>query len=161
VLWLALTFAAAGQEASRTEVDVNAAGGVKAPTEYMLGAGDIFSINVTDAKEIGDQYASDFTVASDGFVTVPMVGRVHAEGMSVPQMQAAIAAGLRHYIRDPQVSITVKTLKSQPVSVLGAVNTPGVHQLYGPKRLAEVIALAGGLSKESGYRITITRGKVR
>jgi polysaccharide export outer membrane protein len=39
------------------------------------------------------------------------------------------------------------------------VTTPGVHQITGPKKLDEVLALAGGLSKEAGYRITVTREK--
>ena len=125
--------------------------------EYVLGPGDSFAIYIADGKEIMDQYTSEFTIGSDGYVTVPLVGRVRAAGLTVLQLQGQIAAGLRRYVREPQVYVTIKTLKSQLVSVLGAVNTPGVHQLYGPKRLAEVLALAGGLSKDAGYRITITR----
>jgi polysaccharide export outer membrane protein len=48
-------------------------------------------------------------------------------------------------------------MRSQPVSVLGAVNTPGVHQLQGHKTLIEVLATAGGLRADAGYRVKITR----
>jgi polysaccharide export outer membrane protein len=48
-------------------------------------------------------------------------------------------------------------MKSQPVSVLGDVQTPGVHQLQGQKTLFEVLSLAGGLRPEAGNVINITR----
>jgi polysaccharide export outer membrane protein len=46
---------------------------------------------------------------------------------------------------------------SQPVSVIGAVNSPGVHQLQGSKTLVEVLSQAGGLRPEAGYSVKITR----
>jgi polysaccharide biosynthesis/export protein len=127
--------------------------------DYVLGPGDSFTIYVVDGPEIMDHLRAEFTTGSDGYVMIPLVGRLHSSGLSVLQLQEQIAAGLRRYVHEPQVYVTMKTLKSQPVSVLGAVNVPGVHQLYGPKRLAEVLALAGGLSKDAGYRITITRSR--
>ena len=47
--------------------------------------------------------------------------------------------------------------RSQPVSVFGAVGTPGVIQLRGRKTLYEVIAMAGGLRETAGSSITVTR----
>src|ERR1035441_413340 len=47
----------------------------------------------------------------------------------------------------------------QPVSVLGAVRTPGVHQIRGSKTLFEVLSLAGGLNPDAGSAIRITRRK--
>lgn len=126
---------------------------------YVLGSGDAFSISLADAKELTDQFSSEFVIDSDGYVTIPLIGRLRPSGQTVIQFQEQVAEGLRKYVREPQVYVTVRTLKSQTVSVLGAVNTPGVHQVSGPKRLAEVLALAGGLAKDSGYKITITRSR--
>jgi polysaccharide biosynthesis/export protein len=64
---------------------------------------------------------------------------------------------LRRYIREPQVTVFLSEMRSQPVSVLGAVNTPGVHQLQGHKTLIEMLSMAGGLRQDAGYRIKITR----
>ena len=52
---------------------------------------------------------------------------------------------------------TVTEYRSQPVSVLGAVGTPGVRQIRGQKTLFEVVSEAGGLKPEAGNKITITR----
>lgn len=55
------------------------------------------------------------------------------------------------------VSVTVEEFRSQPVSVIGAVNTPGIHQLRGRKTLIEMLSLAGGLRQDSGNIVKITR----
>ena len=60
-------------------------------------------------------------------------------------------------LKDPRVSISVSTVSSQPVSVWGAVNKPGVYQLTGPKTLIEVLSLAGGLRADAGSMLRITR----
>jgi polysaccharide export outer membrane protein len=41
--------------------------------------------------------------------------------------------------------------------VLGAVNTPGVHQVQGHKTLLEMVAMAGGIRSDAGYSVRITR----
>jgi polysaccharide export outer membrane protein len=48
-------------------------------------------------------------------------------------------------------------MRSHGVSVLGAVNAPGVHQVAGNATLLDVLALAEGLSDQAGNRITVTR----
>ena len=125
--------------------------------DYRIGAGDEISISITDADEVKDAFANSLLTDSDGFVTVPMVGRLHAAGLTTSEMQAQVREGLKKYIHDPQVFVNIKSVRSQTVSVLGAVNTPGVHQISGPKSLMEVLAQAGGLSKEAGYRVDISR----
>ena len=125
--------------------------------DYRIGAGDEISIHITDAEEVKDAFANSFVTDSDGFVTIPMVGRVHAAGLTTAELQAQVRQGLKKYMVDPQVFVNIKSVKSQSVSVLGSVNTPGVHQVSGPKTLMEVLALAGGLSKEAGYKVDISR----
>ena len=127
------------------------------PIGYTIGPGDEIAISITDADEVKDAFANSLTADSDGFITVPMVGRVHAAGLTTAQLQLQIREGLAKYIRDPQVFVNIKSMKSQIVSVVGAVNSPGVHVISGPKTLLEVLALAGGLSKDAGYRVDISR----
>jgi polysaccharide export outer membrane protein len=40
---------------------------------------------------------------------------------------------------------------------MGAVNTPGIHQIKGQQSLVEVLSQAGGLRADAGYRVAITR----
>src|SRR5205814_10217055 len=66
---------------------------------------------------------------------------------------------LKSYLLNPTVSVTIVEYHSQPVSILGAVNKPGVHQLQGRLRLFEALSLADGLRPDAGDQIKITRGK--
>jgi polysaccharide export outer membrane protein len=90
---------------------------------------------------------------------VPLAGRLQAAGLTVDQLEAALAARLKQYLQAPVVTVSVSEFHSQPVSILGAVGTPGVHQLRGRKTLFEVISEAGGLKNEAGNTIKITRRK--
>jgi polysaccharide export outer membrane protein len=59
----------------------------------------------------------------------------------------------------PSVAVTVTEFRSQPISVIGAVNNPGVHQVRGHKTLVEVLSLCGGLRPDAGNLVKITRRK--
>jgi polysaccharide export outer membrane protein len=121
---------------------------------YLLGAGDQIRVRVLDMDEMGkDPYQIDMR----GNVTLPMAGRIHAGGQTPEELENAIAERLKKYLKSPEVSVSVQEMRSQPVSVLGEVKLPGVHQLQGEKTLLEVISLAGGLSQEAGYSIRIAR----
>jgi polysaccharide biosynthesis/export protein len=149
-------FLAAISSVSFAQDPKSAAQPLKDPT-YRLGAGDEINVAVGDAAELKDLFGRSFQVGNDGYLSIPMAGPVQAAGHTLPDVEKSIATGLKKYIREPNVSISLKSIKSAPVSVIGAVNNPGVHQLEGPKTVAEVLALAGGLSKEAGYRLTVTR----
>jgi polysaccharide biosynthesis/export protein len=74
-------------------------------------------------------------------------------------LEATLTARLKDYLQEPVVTVSVSEFRSHPVSVLGAVNNPGVHQIRGRKTLFEVISEAGGLKNEAGNAIKITRRK--
>jgi polysaccharide biosynthesis/export protein len=125
-----------------------------APDTYTLGPGDQIVIRVPEIEEIDNK-----TVPIDlkGNINLPSVGRIHASGLNTEQLEAAIADRLKKYLVKPDVSVYLTEMRSQPVSVLGQVQTPGVHQLQGQKNLFEVLSLAGGLRPEAGNVIEITR----
>lgn len=123
---------------------------------YVLGPDDQILIRALDAEEISEK---PVLIGTDGYIRLPMVGRLHAAGLTVEQLETEIAAGLKPFFQEPQVSVMVVEFRSQPVSVLGAVANSGVVQLRGQKTLFEVISAAGGLKNEAGNSIKITRRK--
>jgi polysaccharide export outer membrane protein len=66
-----------------------------------------------------------------------------------------IAAGYQKYLRNPQVDVFVREYQSQPVAVIGAVNTPGRFQLQRRVRLLELISFAGGPGELAGRSIQL------
>ena len=126
------------------------------PKSYVLGPGDVIQISVLDMDEIG-KYPNRIDLR--GFINLPVVGRVEAAGLTADQLQAKLEERLKSQLKDPDVTVSITEMRSQPVSVLGAVAQPGVQQVQGRKTLMEVISQAGGLRQDAGYSIRIARSK--
>ncbi len=126
----------------------------KLDSGYVLGPDDQIVIHAVDAPEISDKH---FLIGMNGNITLPLIGRVQAGGLTVEQFEAELNTGLKKYMHDPQVSVTVAEFRSQPVSVFGAVARPGVIQLRGRKTLYEVLSMAGGPTESAGSSLTVTR----
>jgi polysaccharide export outer membrane protein len=121
---------------------------------YVLGPDDQIVIHAMDIPEISDK---PILIGTNGNITLPLVGHVKASGLTVEQLEAQLTQQLTDYFTDPQVSVSVVEFRSKPVSVFGAVNTPGVIQLRGRKTLYEVLSMAGGPRETAGSTITVTR----
>ncbi len=138
-----------------------AAAGLAAPREspppdasFVLGAGDQITLHVEDMDEISDK---PIHIDPDGGVDLPLIGRLQAAGLTVPQFKAALAVKLSKYITNPNISLNVVDNQSSSVSVVGEVNAPGLHPLPGPRSLIEVISLAGGIKPDAGPKVIVTR----
>src|SRR5467141_4460974 len=128
--------------------------GSQVRSTYLLGPDDQLEISGLELSELANK---PVRIDGDGDIQAPLVGLVHVSGLTVQQTEQALNKLLSTYIRDPQVVVSVAEVRSQPVSILGAVNTPGVHQVRGRKTLLEMLALAGGIRSDAGYSIRITR----
>lgn len=127
-----------------------------APSGYVVGSDDQIVIRVLDGFDLADK---PVLVGTNGDITLPLIGEVRAGGLTVEQLESELRTRLKPYIWDPQVSVTITDFRSQPVSVLGAVKSPGVIQLCGEKTLYEALSLAGGARDTAGPTVTITRLK--
>ena len=96
----------------------------KAPalTAYVLGPDDQITIQVSDAPEISGKPQR---LDPNGDLRLPIVGRVHASGLTLDQLEAELVARLKEFMQEPDVAVTVTEFRSQPVSVIGA----GMHDI--------------------------------
>src|SRR5947208_1275214 len=88
---------------------------------YILGPNDEIVILALDADEIANK---PIRITTSGDINLPLVGRIHAAGMNLEQLEAEVTQRLAKYIREPHVAINVVEFKSQPVSLFGAVGSP-------------------------------------
>jgi polysaccharide biosynthesis/export protein len=146
----------ATKEPNQSNSTGDASAGSSTPSEdYVFGPGDLLTVAET---ELGDLYDSKtFRVDNGGDVSFPLAGRIHALGLNASALQTELNTRLARILREPDAVIGIAEFHSQPISVLGEVNFPGVHQLQGAKNLFEVLSLAGGLSANAGNTIKITR----
>jgi polysaccharide export outer membrane protein len=124
------------------------------PSAYVLGPSDVITIQALDVDEISNK---PIWIDTSGFINLPLVGRLKAAGLTVQELEVELNARLKAFVKEPHSVVTVSEFRSQPVSVLGMVTTPGVHQVQGRKALLEVLSVAGGLRPEAGAVAKITR----
>ena len=78
------------------------------PTEFLLGSEDQIEINVWKNPDL-----SRITlIRPDGYVSMPIIGDVHAAGLTAEALAAQITERLKGYIQNPSVSVNVKELNS-------------------------------------------------
>lgn len=105
--------------------------GTACAEEYYMRPGDELNIVVTQQQDLGNSSTnqSPFVVRPDGNVSFPLVGEIHAEGMTVSQFTDVLQQGLARYIVDPDVSVNISKLGRVRVYVFGEVRKPGAVEL--------------------------------
>jgi polysaccharide biosynthesis/export protein len=122
---------------------------------YVLGAGDVVVLHAFGVDEISDK---PFRIDSEGDVNLaPVLGKVHAAGLTVEQFEAQLLERLKTIQRNPQVTVTVSQFRSDPVYLVGAFRSPGILALQGRRTLREVLTQQGGLAPNASRRIRVTR----
>jgi polysaccharide export outer membrane protein len=120
---------------------------------YVLGPNDQVLIRAPQVDEINER---PFRIDADGFVTLPLVGRVRASGLTVQALETDVTDQLRKFVREPQIVITVVQFHSEPVFVMGDFKVPGIYPLEG-RTLVEMLSSVGGTQPDAARRIKITR----
>jgi polysaccharide export outer membrane protein len=126
----------------------------EAPADYILGADDQVALWTPEAEELNTKV---LRIEGNGSITIPLIGTMKAAGLTPAQLSAEISNRLQKYYLKPQVVVSVSEYRSQPVSVIGAVNVPGVQQVQGRKTLVEMLSLAGGPRQDAGPTVIVTR----
>lgn len=140
-------------------------------TEYRIAQGDILSINLVGYPDIGSlplagtgnsPSASGYPVDQQGFVQFPLVGRVKASGLSVPQFTASLQSKLQRYLKysDPQVKII--NYRGNKFFIDGEVKQPGEFAIDdAPVSLYSAISKAGGATETGDSNSIVLNRKGR
>ena len=120
--------------------------------EYRVGPGDILEINVFQVEELNLKVR----VSGQGTIVVPLLGKVDVGGKTVEEIETLLARRLgAEYLQNPQVSVFIDEYRSQEVAVTGAVVRPEIMNIRRPRSIMEMLAMAGGLSDNAGYRVNV------
>lgn len=108
---------------------------------YKLAPLDTVTVAVYQVPDL----SRDFTIDQAGRITMPLVGRVDAVGVSTTELATTIAQKLSEkYLRDPNVTVSLKDSASRVVTVDGSVRQPGIFPAVTSLTLIQAIALARG-----------------
>jgi polysaccharide biosynthesis/export protein len=108
--------------------------------DYIIGSGDVITMKVFGQ----DSLTTEARVRTDGKLTVPFLGDVDATGKRPGDLRRELEAGLKPFLVQPSVILTIKEARPLTVTVLGEVARPGVIALEPGAGLAQVLANAGG-----------------
>lgn len=107
---------------------------------FVIGNDDVLAINVWKEPDI----SRSIPVRSDGKISLPLVGEVQATGRTPLKLEQDIAARLKNYISEPEVTVIVQQINSQKFNILGQVNRPGSYVIANSATVLDAIAMAGG-----------------
>jgi polysaccharide biosynthesis/export protein len=108
--------------------------------QFTIGDDDVLAINVWKEPDI----SRSIPVRSDGKISLPLVGEVQASGRTPLKLEQDIAARLKSYIAEPEVTVIVQQINSQKFNILGQVNRPGSYPITNSATVLDAIAVAGG-----------------
>ncbi|WLP95215.1 polysaccharide biosynthesis/export family protein [Psychrobacter sp. M13] len=113
--------------------------------EYRIAQGDVLSIVLVGYPDMNKASETGYPVDQQGYVQFPLIGRIKASGMSVPQFTATLQSKLQRYLKysDPQVQII--NYRGNKFFIDGEVNKPGEFAINdAPVSLYSAISMAGG-----------------
>lgn len=110
---------------------------------YHLGVEDELQISVWREPEL----SSSVVVRPDGVITLPLINDLHVVGLTTKELQDTLTEKFKGFVNEPQVTVTVKQIRSRKVYLVGEVPRPGAFPLNGTKTVLQLIAEAGGLSQ--------------
>ena len=131
-------------------------------SSHMIGPGDTLLVTLISGVDNEKPTSWELTVGDDGMLQVPLVGQLPVAGHDVPTAQNVIrtASIQRGIFRQPSISLSVKQQKTNRVTVLGAVNKTGVHELpAAASDLLSALVAAGGLNESADTVIEIRRAR--
>jgi len=146
--WSAL---AADENSQQLERLLETRSGADTNSDFVIGVGDVLEISVPAIEQLK---AVGVRVLGDGTMTLPLLGRVLAAGKTEEQLGDELRERLRRYMYHPQLGLFVKEYQSRGVSVMGALDKPGLYTLTNShETVLSMIGKAGGLNDKAGSHI--------
>nr|WP_070960563.1 polysaccharide biosynthesis/export family protein [Hyphomonas sp. Mor2] len=121
--------------------------------EYRLGPADQLRVTVFGHDDLSNQY----TVASNGTISFPLIGDIEAAGLTVAEFQRLTEDRLSQgYLKSPRVTAEIMTFR--PFYILGEVSRAGEYPYTNRLTVLNAIATAGGFSHRANRRVVAIKG---
>jgi polysaccharide export outer membrane protein len=110
----------------------------------LIGPLDTIEVSVFGIPDLDRAMQVD----ASGRIAMPLAGTIDARGKTAEELASTIEVALKaRYVRDPQVTVNIKSSVSQVVTIDGQVVEPGLYPVTNQMTLMRVIASAKGLSE--------------
>jgi polysaccharide export outer membrane protein len=140
-------------------LSIAAAQSSSSANNYRIGPEDLVQVTVYNIPE-QDARVTPRTVilrvSQEGEIVLPLIGEVAVKGKTIGEVEQELKTRYAKYIRTPQIGVLVTEYR-QRVSVMGAVQKPGVFPLMGPGTVIDMVAQAGGITDKAGNQVLLYR----
>lgn len=110
----------------------------------LIGPLDTIQVDVFNVREL----SREMQVDASGRISMPLIGTIDARGKTSAELAQAIEAALRgRYMRNPYVTVNIRSSVSQVVTIDGQVVEPGLYPVTNQMTLMRAIASAKGFSE--------------
>ena len=114
---------------------------------FRVGPFDILTIDVFGSEELSKK---EVQVDASGRITFPLIGTLEVAGKTPGEIGFLMADRFRgRYIYDPQITVNLKEIFSQTVTITGEVKKAGVYPIVGRMTLMTALASAEGWTEFS------------
>jgi len=155
-------FAVAQQQPSETTVAPVAAASTKpGAADGTLGPAltgvrrPLYRLRCSDVVEIDFTFSPDFnqtlTVQPDGYLPLKGVGQLYAQGLTVPELQAAVRQAYSGTLHDPEITVVLRDFDKPYFIAAGEVGHPGKYELRADTTVTEAVAIAGGFTPRAKH----------
>jgi polysaccharide export outer membrane protein len=127
--------------------------------DYKIGPQDVLRIDVWKEPDI----SRISPVRPDGRISLPLLNDVQAAGLTPTQLAGVLTEGLKQFITNPQVTVSVSEINSRRVYVTGEVMKPGAFSLLPNMTVLQALSSSGGFSQfakiKGIYVLRVEEGK--
>lgn len=92
---------------------------------YILGPGDTLELQFLSTAN--SNLGGSFQLLNDGSTTLPMLGSVVLDGLTLNQANRWLTSLYRRYLRSPEITLFISQPRAMQISVLGEVENPGLY----------------------------------
>lgn len=116
--------------------------------DYVIGAGDEIKVAVWGAIE------GSWTVDVDraGNINLPRIGTINVANLSFSDMKEKLHKQVLQYYKDVEMDISMGSLKTMRIYVVGNAKKPGVYTVSSLTTLVNALFASGGPSKNGSMR---------
>jgi polysaccharide export outer membrane protein len=137
------------------------------PAAHPIAVSDTYRIGIGDQLLIAVWHERDLSlsvvVRPDGVITIPLLNDLYVVGQTPKELGASITEKLKPFVNEPQVTVSVSSIQSRKVYLVGQAARQGAFPLNEKKTVLELITEAGGLGQfaKSGsiYVLRVVDGK--
>lgn len=115
----------------------------------LIGPLDTIEVNVFNVPEL----SREIQVDASGRISMPLIGAIDARGRTASELAQDIEGALTgRYVRNPDVTVNIRSSVSQVVTIDGQVVEPGLYPVTNEMTLMRAVASAKGLTEFARQR---------